>query len=202
MASTATTTTAWGASDHQHPNQDDRHHRRPVGRGRREPPSSRRRFLSLVWVGSFRSQAVVEAHLRPYRWRSRRDHHEGRSGQRPGTSRAAWCGGLPGLPGPSWPSLRRLAARLLPRDQARRLEAWSGHAATVSRPVSGILWSPPGRPVAIHLCGLPGGCPHLSVRTDGPSMPPVRPCSGWGLPSRPGHPGRWCALTAPFHPCL
>ncbi len=31
---------------------------------------------------------------------------------------------------------------------------------------------------------------------------PVRPCSGWGLPSRPGHPGRWCALTAPFHPYL
>ena len=28
------------------------------------------------------------------------------------------------------------------------------------------------------------------------------PCSGWGLPSRPGHPGRWCALTAPFHPRL
>ena len=58
------------------------------------------------------------------------------------------------------------------------------------------------RPVAIHLCGLPGGCPHLSVRTDGPPMPPARPCSGWGLPSRPGRPGRWCALTAPFHPCL
>ena len=31
---------------------------------------------------------------------------------------------------------------------------------------------------------------------------PVWPCSGWGLPSRPGHPGRWCALTAPFHPHL
>jgi len=31
---------------------------------------------------------------------------------------------------------------------------------------------------------------------------PVRPCSGWGLPSRPGRPGRWCALTAPFHPHL
>src|ERR1700689_1092278 len=28
------------------------------------------------------------------------------------------------------------------------------------------------------------------------------PCSGWGLPSRPGHPDRWCALTAPFHPYL
>jgi hypothetical protein len=28
------------------------------------------------------------------------------------------------------------------------------------------------------------------------------PCSGWGLPSRRGRPRRWCALTAPFHPCL
>ena len=28
------------------------------------------------------------------------------------------------------------------------------------------------------------------------------PCSGWGLPSRSGHPDRWCALTAPFHPYL
>ncbi len=33
-------------------------------------------------------------------------------------------------------------------------------------------------------------------------MPSVRPCSWWGLPSRPGHPDRWCALTAPFQPCL
>src|SRR5262245_6776952 len=31
---------------------------------------------------------------------------------------------------------------------------------------------------------------------------PIRSCSGWGLASRPGHPERWCALTAPFHPCL
>ena len=57
--------------------------------------------------------------------------------------------------------------------------------------------------VAIHLgrrlpdgsCGLPG-----DQRAGRPS--PVRPCSRWGLPSRPGRPGRWCALTAPFHPCL
>ena len=26
------------------------------------------------------------------------------------------------------------------------------------------------------------------------------PCFRWGLPSHPGHPGCWCALTAPFHP--
>src|ERR1700730_18854291 len=35
------------------------------------------------------------------------------------------------------------------------------------------------------------------------ATPPLRhswPCFGWGLPSHPGHPGCWCALTAPFHP--
>ena len=36
------------------------------------------------------------------------------------------------------------------------------------------------------------------LRTDRPL--PARSCSGRGLPSRPGHPDRWCALTAPFHP--
>src|SRR6516225_9199528 len=29
----------------------------------------------------------------------------------------------------------------------------------------------------------------------------MRSCSGWGLPSRPRRRDRWCALTAPFHPC-
>ena len=54
--------------------------------------------------------------------------------------------------------------------------------------------------MAIHLSGLPGsGVPKDTGRA---VHPPVRPCSGWGLPSRPGHPGRWCALTAPFHPYL
>ena len=31
--------------------------------------------------------------------------------------------------------------------------------------------------------------------------PSIWSCTGWGLPSFPGHPGNWCALTAPFHPC-
>ena len=54
-------------------------------------------------------------------------------------------------------------------------------------------------------CGGRGGG-HPSVRStwgDRPDRPShVRPCSGWGLPSRRGRPRRWCALTAPFHPCL
>jgi len=48
--------------------------------------------------------------------------------------------------------------------------------------------------------GHPSKRPTWGHRAGHPSH--VWPCSGWGLPSRPGHPGRWCALTAPFHPCL
>ncbi len=71
---------------------------------------------------------------------------------------------------------------------------------TVSRPVGGILSSAvAGARVAIHLSGLPGDC---TRRCWAGSPSPAWPCSGWGLPSRPGHPGRWCALTAPFHPYL
>ena len=69
---------------------------------------------------------------------------------------------------------------------------------TVSRPVGGVL-SALSDVVAIHLSGLPGDC---SDGAGGLPMSHVRPCSGWGLPSRPSHPGRWCALAAPFHPCL
>ena len=29
---------------------------------------------------------------------------------------------------------------------------------------------------------------------------PIWSCTGWGLPSYPGHPGYWYALTTPFHP--
>jgi hypothetical protein len=69
----------------------------------------------------------------------------------------------------------------------------------VSRPVGGVLYAPEGV-VAIHLRGLPGdAAPRGGGRA---TRSHAWPCSGWGLPSRPGHPGRWCALTAPFHPCL
>ncbi len=69
----------------------------------------------------------------------------------------------------------------------------------VSDPVSGIL-SRSSR----SLCGHPSvrptcGCTRRCGRA---AHPTSRPCSGRGLPSRRGHPRRWCALTAPFHPHL
>jgi hypothetical protein len=52
----------------------------------------------------------------------------------------------------------------------------------------------------IRMGGHPSVRPTWGHRPGRPSH--AWPCSGWGLPSRPGHPGRWCALTAPFHPHL
>ncbi len=89
------------------------------------------------------------------------------------------------------------------KSRSELVEAKSGELATVSRPVGGILSggpSPGTACVAIHLMRSTRGVP--ADRRDGRSIPSARPCSGWGLPSRPGHPGRWCALTAPFHPYL
>ncbi len=104
-------------------------------------------------------------------------------------------------PGPMPPagSSRRSGAD--PRRTAGTKSLVRGLVAA-SRPVRRILFGPRSA-VAIHLgrrlpdgsCGLPG------VHGTG-SPPPAWPCSRWGLPSRPGHPGRWCALTAPFHPYL
>ena len=54
----------------------------------------------------------------------------------------------------------------------------------VSGPVRGVLSSGPlpgSRWVTIHLCGPPGGIGRAA-------QPPIRPCSGWGLPIRPGRP--------------
>ena len=68
-----------------------------------------------------------------------------------------------------------------------------------SRPVGGVLSARYGR--GDHPSKRPTrGLPRKGL--DGQPMSSVWPCSKWGLPSRPGHPDRWCALTAPFHPCL
>ncbi len=74
---------------------------------------------------------------------------------------------------------------------------------TTSQPVGGVLSTGPlpgSRCVTIHLCGPPEG--PSRGRGGRVALSSVRPCSRWGLPSRPGCPDRWCALTAPFHPYL
>src|SRR3954451_5335110 len=43
---------------------------------------------------------------------------------------------------------------------------------------------------------------HPRTRAGSPRTCAVRPCSGRGLPSRPGRPGRWWSLAPPFHPYL
>ena len=61
-----------------------------------------------------------------------------------------------------------------------------------------------GLPSPAGSCDLPagsGGPPSNACAApsgDGASWS----CSGWGLPSHPGHPGCWWSLTPPFHPYL
>jgi hypothetical protein len=91
----------------------------------------------------------------------------------------------------------------------------SSRSERMSRPISRILF--PGvlrhtRSAAIHL-GLPSpagssGLPADLGRTTLERLRRHRcwttasswPCSGWGLPSHPGHPRCWWSLTPPFHP--
>lgn len=74
-------------------------------------------------------------------------------------------------------------------------------------PIRRVLSSPAvaGRGVAaIHLrTPLPTPpAAYPDTRASSPRTCPVWPCSGWGLPSLPGHPGSWWSLTPPFHPYL
>ena len=61
-----------------------------------------------------------------------------------------------------------------------------------------------GLPLPAGSSGLPADIGRAALeRLRGPSPcggGPSWPCSGWGLPSHPGHPGCWWALTPPFHP--
>jgi len=55
----------------------------------------------------------------------------------------------------------------------------------------------------IHLrIGIAPGLkrPTRGYRAGHPFHPPIWSCSRWGLPSYPGHPEYWWALTPPFHP--
>ena len=78
-------------------------------------------------------------------------------------------------------------------DQIVRKVEWAGYYAGF------CLGLRPGRP---SISGLRCRSP-LAVYPETRRAAlafPVRPCSGRGLPSQPGHPGRWWSLTPPFHP--
>ncbi len=52
-------------------------------------------------------------------------------------------------------------------------------------------------------CDLPENLARAALkRSPRPADWPSWSCSGWGLPSRPSHLGRWWSLTPPFHPYL
>jgi len=68
----------------------------------------------------------------------------------------------------------------------------------VSRPIGGVLST---ESFQIQLCDHPSMRSTWECRRTSRPLPSW-PCSEWGLPSRTSHLIRWCALTAPFHPCL
>src|ERR1700730_12392867 len=59
-----------------------------------------------------------------------------------------------------------------------------------------------GTPLPGASSGLPAGAGEQpsGACADATRLQPSWPFFGWGLPSHSGHPKRWCALTAPFHP--
>ncbi len=123
--------------------------------------------------------------------------------------------GLPGLKttvtagtrtAPRWSFLKKrgtveVLVRLIGALRSR--DAWSKVWWWRVGLYAGFCSAPCGAAVTIHLGRrLPAGSSGLPGSDQTGRPLPARPCSGWGLHSRPGHPGRWCALTAPFHPCL
>ena len=77
----------------------------------------------------------------------------------------------------------------------------------MGQPVRRVLFSLPlpereRRPsIYEYRCRHPPAA-YPDTRAGSPRTCPVWPCSGWGLPSLPGHPGSWWSLTPPFHPYL
>lgn len=102
------------------------------------------------------------------------------------------------------------------RLQLRLAKCSGPRSGRTSWPVSRILFPTTAaqptvvRAATIHLgtplpgtsSGLPAGSGEQPSNTCAATLSvwPSWPCFGWGLPSHPGHPGCWCALTAPFHP--
>jgi hypothetical protein len=69
--------------------------------------------------------------------------------------------------------------------------------SSVPMPWASVMIIPLGRGLPHASSDLPGSLGRATLKRS-----PIRSCSGWGFPSRPGHPNRWWSLTPPFHPCL
>jgi len=99
----------------------------------------------------------------------------------------------------SCPRPSQRASRLIGRillGAPRHRDALSSHPSR--RAVAGTLVRPTrrlGRAVR-SATEVAGACAAAPTSRRGLSWS----CSQWGLPSRPGHPGRWWSLTPPFHP--
>ena len=83
-----------------------------------------------------------------------------------------------------------------------RADAPKGRCPRLVAGAAGVQIDTPDSVVEGHLSRRPVTRPLEPPTRDSASrlIVPVWRCTAWGLPSRPRHRGRWCALTAPFHP--
>jgi hypothetical protein len=119
------------------------------------------------------------------------------------------CAGAAGrTPVPVRPRQAAFAPKGLPTARAREVKPQvsrinGGEPACTPDSVPRAPCGGPRRRPSLSAGGYPTALAAYPGVLVGPgSPPPFWPCSGWGLPSRPGRPRRWCALTAPFHPYL
>ena len=109
-----------------------------------------------------------------------------------------------GLPTSGHPVLgRAITSRSDERGSRHRWVSVLTCEMMVSRPIGGVLFGRPlpGSPLmTIHLCGLPGNCSlsRAGRSTHVPRLALLRV----GVASCRDRSRHWCALTAPFHPCL
>ncbi len=87
---------------------------------------------------------------------------------------------------------RPTTAGFAPGRPISRVLSWA--VISLGRRLPAASSGPPGARTgrAAPCGGRAGPCPRVA---------PAWPCSRWGLPGRPGHPGRRWSLTPPFHPC-
>ncbi len=89
------------------------------------------------------------------------------------------------------PKGERISSGFAPGRPISRVLSWA--VISLGRRLPAASSGPPGARTgrAAPCRGRDRPCPHVA---------PAWPCSRWGLPGRPGHPGRRWSLTPPFHP--